>query len=447
MPGETAGREGETDVNQSGGRRLLRGARVWDGTGRPPIFRGAVLIEDGRIRGIGPVADFEGLTDVAIDDFPGATILPGLVDAHTHLVGFGDGRPGDALPDVTPELLLLQAARNVRAHLLSGVTTLRDLGTPGRISFQLREAARQGICESPRLILCGRPITITGGHLWYFGQEADGVEGVRQAVRQVVKEGADVIKIIATGGSTRTSYPYRAAYTPAEMQAAVDEAHRFGKPTAAHCVSIEGMTNALDAGVETIIHGVFKEPDGTDRFDEKVAGRIASTGAWVDYTVAQGAIRLRTLEAKAASNPDIPLSAAETDEMEVLVAYRAVREDHYRRLRSLGARFVCGSDSSWMWYPMGHFAEEIIESGVWGLPALDALRGGTSYSAQVLGVASETGSLVPGLRADILVVGGDPLHDLTALRNVQAVYANGSRVTGAGTGPAIDHADDESPHR
>jgi imidazolonepropionase-like amidohydrolase len=207
------------------------------------------------------------------------------------------------------------------------------------------------------------------------------------------------------------------------------------------------MTNALDAGVETIIHGVFKEPDGTDRFDEKVAGRIASTGAWVDYTVAQGAIRLRTLEAKAASNPDIPLSAAETDEMEVLVAYRAVREDHYRRLRSLGARFVCGSDSSWMWYPMGHFAEEIIESGVWGLPALDALRGGTSYSAQVLGVASETGSLVPGLRADILVVGGDPLHDLTALRNVQAVYANGSRVTGAGTGPAIDHAEDESPHR
>jgi imidazolonepropionase-like amidohydrolase len=100
-----------------------------------------------------------------------------------------------------------------------------------------------------------------------------------------------------------------------------------------------------------------------------------------------------------------------------------------------------------MWYPMGHFAEEIIESGVWGLPALDALRGGTSYSAQVLGVASETGSLVPGLRADILVVGGDPLHDLTALRNVQAVYANGSRVTGAGTGPAIDHAEDESPHR
>ena len=419
---------------QTGGRRLVRGARLWDGTAHPPTFHGAVLIEGDRIRGVGTAADFEALAaEVPVDDFPGATIMPGLIDAHTHLVGFGDGRPGDSLPDVPPELLLLNAARNVRDHLHAGVTTLRDLGTPGTIAFRLRDAARQGIVESPRLILAGRPITITGGHLWYFGQESDGVDGVRQAVRQVVKEGADVVKIIATGGSTRTSYPYRAAFTPAEVQAAVDEAHRFGKPTAAHCVSNIGMTNALDAGVETIVHAVFKEPDGTDRFDDAIAARLASSGAWVDYTVAQGAIRLRHLEAKVAS--DTSLSDAERAEVDTLIAYRAVRGDHHARLRSMGARFIMGSDSAWMWYPMGRFCEEIIESVIWGLPVLDALRGGTSWAAQVLGIQNEAGSLIPGQVADVLVVGGDPLRDPTALRDVQAVYQSGKRVVGAGTGP------------
>jgi imidazolonepropionase-like amidohydrolase len=317
------------------------------------------------------------------------------------------------------------------------VTTLRDLGTPGTLGFRLRDAIRQGICQGPRLLLAGRPITITGGHLWYFGQEADGADGVRRAVRQIVKEGADVVKIIATGGSTQTSYPYRAAFTPAEVQAAVDEAHRFGKPTAAHCVSNIGMTNALDAGVETIVHAVFKEPDGTDRFDDAIAARLASSGAWIDYTVAQGAIRLRRLEANEAAG--VSLTDAERAEVDALVAYRAVRSDHYARLRSMGARFVMGSDSSWMWYPMGHFCEEIIESAIWGLPILDALRGGTSWAAQVLGVQNQIGTLTPGLIADVLVVGGDPLRNPVALRDVQAVYQSGRRVNGAGTGARSDH--------
>jgi imidazolonepropionase-like amidohydrolase len=403
-----------------------------------------VLIEGDRIRAIGTAADFETLaTEIPVDDYPGATIMPGLVDAHTHLVGFGDGRPGDSLLDVPPELLLLNAARNVRSHLHAGVTTLRDLGTPGMIAFRLRDAARQGIVEAPRLILAGRPITITGGHLWYFGQESDGVDGVRRSVRQVVKDGADVVKIIVTGGSTRTSYPYRAAFTPAEVQAAVDEAHRFGKPTAAHCVSNIGMTMALDAGVETIVHAVFKEPDGTDHFDETIGSRLASSGAWIDYTVAQGAIRLRHLEESQAHG--IALSGTERAEVDSLIAYRAVRGDHHARLRSMGARFVMGSDSSWMWYPMGRFCEEIIESVIWGLPVYDALRGGTSWAAQVLGIQNETGSLVPGLAADVLVVAGDPLRDPTALRNVQAVYQAGRRVVGAGTGPRLDPT--EEAHR
>jgi hypothetical protein len=142
-------------------------------------------------------------------------------------------------------------------------------------------------------------VTITGGHMWYFGQEADGVDGVRRAVRQLVKEGADFVKIVATGGSTRTSYPSRPAFNPDEVRAIVDEAHKLGKPTAAHCASTQGVINAVEAGVDTIIHCVFLEPDGTPRFRPEVAERIAAGEAWVDFTVAQTWVRLLALEAKA----------------------------------------------------------------------------------------------------------------------------------------------------
>jgi imidazolonepropionase-like amidohydrolase len=200
---------------------------------------------------------------------------------------FGDGRLGDDLAESPDELLLLQAARDVRVHLETGVTTLRDCGSMHRTSFQLRRAIAVGIGPGPRLYLCGRPVTITGGHRSYFGQEADGVDGVRRAVRQLVKEGADFVKLVATGGSTRTSYPARPAFTPDELRAIADEAHKFGKPAAAHCASTQGVSDDAEAGVDTVIHCVFLEPDGTPRFRPEVAERIAARGAWVDSTVAQ----------------------------------------------------------------------------------------------------------------------------------------------------------------
>jgi imidazolonepropionase-like amidohydrolase len=159
--------------------RLIRTAQLLDGRGGPPLARTAVLVEGATIRAVGPASEVRAPDGAPVDvhDYDGATLLPGLVDVHTHLNGFGDGRPGDDLATLPDELLLLQAARNARAHLDSGVTTLRDCGTKGRTGFALRNAVRLGITPAPRLILCGRPITITGGHMWYFGQEADGEDG------------------------------------------------------------------------------------------------------------------------------------------------------------------------------------------------------------------------------------------------------------------------------
>ncbi len=187
-----------------------------DGRGGPPLQRAALLLEGSTIRAVGTAEEVRAPDGAAVEtlEYPNATVLPGLIDTHTHLNGFGDGRLGDELAESPDELLLLQAARNARVHLETGVTTLRDCGSKHGTAFQLRRAIAMGIAPGPRLYLCGRPVTITGGHMWYFGQEADGPDGVRRAVRQLLKEGADFIKIVATGGSTRTSYPARPAYNP-----------------------------------------------------------------------------------------------------------------------------------------------------------------------------------------------------------------------------------------
>jgi imidazolonepropionase-like amidohydrolase len=408
---------------------LIRAARLIDGRGGAPVGPGAILIEGDRIRAAGRESEVrppEG-APVDVQDYPEGTILPGLIDAHTHLNGFGDGRRGDDLAHLPEEILLLQSARNARAHLESGVTTLRDCGSKGRTAFMLREAIRQGITAGPRLVLSGRPITVTGGHLWYFGSEADGVDGVRHMVRQLVKEGADFIKIVATGGSTRTSYPSRPSYTPEELRAIVDEAHKFGKPAAAHCSSTQGTINAVEAGVDTIIHCVFHEPDGSAKFRPEVAERIAERGAWVDATIAQSWMPALILREKALRGE--ALTEAERDAMARSERSREARQEHFRHLLGAGVKMVSGSDSSWGAYPMGKFQYEVIGHAEWGMGSMGALLSGTRDAAVCLGVDKETGTLEPGKAADVLVVDGDPIQDIWSLLNVRDVYLAGKRVS------------------
>jgi imidazolonepropionase-like amidohydrolase len=407
---------------------LLRAAQLVDGRGGPPVRDAAVLVEGQTIRAVGPAGEVRAPdgAPVAVHDYGDATLLPGLIDAHTHLNGFGDGRVGDELATLPDEILLLQAARNARVHLEAGVTTLRDCGTKGTTGFRLRQAVAMGVTPAPRLVLSGRPITITGGHLWYFGGEADGVDDVRRAVRQLIKEGADFIKLVATGGSTRTSSPTRPALNADEVQAIVDEAHKFGKPTAAHSSSIGGVLHAVEAGVDTIVHCLFTEPDGSSRFRPDVAEKIASSGRWVDFTLAQSGMRLRMLQERAAAGG--PPSAAERLEMEQLKRARETRQDHFRRLLELGVKMVSGSDSSWAWYPMGHFAEEVIEHAEWGMGAGGAIVSATADAARCLQIDGLTGTVEGGKAADLLVVDGDPLHDIQALRRVRDVFLGGQRV-------------------
>jgi imidazolonepropionase-like amidohydrolase len=248
-------------------------------------------------------------------DYGAATIVPGLVDAHTHLVAPGDGTLGDEVAREDDDILLLQAAQNARTLLHSGVTTLRENGAKGRVAFSLREGIRRKLAPGPRMVICGRPITITGGHMGYFGSEADGESAVRAEVRKLLKEGADYIKIVASGGSTRTSDPNRASYTVPELAAMTDEARRHGKLTAAHCTSAQSVQNCLDAGVDMIIHCIFSEPDGTYRFRPDLVERLVAAKAWVNptlYVMKAGIDRQR--EARAREGRLTPELAGQLDQ-------------------------------------------------------------------------------------------------------------------------------------
>jgi imidazolonepropionase-like amidohydrolase len=407
---------------------LITAARLLDGSGSAPAEQAALLVENGRVVKLGRAADMRAPEGASVDrkDYGDATILPGLVDAHTHLVAPGDGTLGDDIAKEDDDFLLLQAAKNARTLLHSGVTTLRENGAKGKVAFSLREGVRRRLAPGPRMVICGRPIAITGGHMGYFGSEANGEVAVRAEVRKLLKEGADYIKIVASGGSTRTSDPNRASYTVAELAAMTDEARRHGKLTAAHCTSAQSIQNCLDAGVDMIIHCIFTEPDGTYHFRPDLVERLVAAKAWVNptlYVMKAGIERQREArEREGQLTPEL--------ETQFEAARRAldVRVDAVRQMSEAGVLMTAGSDSPWGWYAPGEFVHEIHMLAQAGLSYSEAIVAGTAGAADSIGVGAVAGRLLPGRPADVLVVRGDPTRDITALWNTLDVYQSGHRV-------------------
>lgn len=404
---------------------LLTADRLLDGSGQPPLQGAAVLIQDGRTARLGRQADVrppDGAPAHRVD-YGDATILPGLVDAHTHLVSPGDGSAGDDVAMEHDEILLLRAARNARIILHSGVTTLRDNGAKNRVTFSLREGIRRGLAVGPRLVICGRPITMTGGHLWYFGSEADGPDAVRTEVRKLLKEGADYIKIIASGGSTRTSNPRRASYTVEELRAITDEAHRHGKLTGAHCACRQSVVNCLDADVDMIIHCGLSEADGSYSPAQDLVERLAAAGAWVNPTLYNLEAATNALAAKHERQGF--LAPHEETQLAYIKKRLEVQLEAVGRMIRAGVKLAAGSDSPWSWSPPGVFAHEIRILGQAGLTNGAAIVAGTSAAADSIGVGDVAGRLDSGRPADVLVVKGNPERDLRALLDVLDVYQAG----------------------
>lgn len=382
----------------------IRAARLFDGIGPDHVANPLVLVEDGRVVAVESGA--EPPTDAELLDLGDVTLLPGLVDSHTHLALDGTD---DAVANLTgaDDAALLDRMRvAARQTLAAGVTTVRDLGDRGYLALRLRDEA-----AGPEILAAGPPITTSGGHCWFLGGEVTGVEGVRQAVRERAGRGVDVIKIMATGGGiTEGSLMWEQQFSRAELRAAVDEAHRLGLPITAHAHSPAAIAEVVAAGFDGIEHCTFYGADGI-QVDRTLVRRMAGDRLAVSLTL--GAV------------PGTPLTDEQKKQIPAFVAGLAV-------MRDAGVNLLCGSDSGiFSAKPHGGFANS-VEAMVTmaGLGPAEALRSATSRPARVLGLGERKGQIATGFDADMVAVGNDPLLDPAALHDVRAVFRAGSLIDG-----------------
>jgi imidazolonepropionase-like amidohydrolase len=319
-------------------------------------------------------------------------------------------------------VLGLVALKNLQQALIAGVTTVRDLGARNNIAFTVRHAIQEGLVLGPRVLVCGRSLTITGGHCHYFNGEADGVDGIRSAARLLLKQGADVIKIIGSGGGTPGTNARMPTYTAEEIRTAVDEAHRLGRPTTAHVTCTTAINNAVDAGADMLEHCAFFESSGEHRFDEALVDKIAQLGLFVGPTIQASYGVLMQLRAASPRTPS----------QERMLRYREQLFTHTMetvgRLYTAGVRIVANTDAGWDINHFGHYAVGLRLMSEAGVPAEAVIGAATRHAADAVGLGREIGTVEPGKAADLIVVDGDPLKDTAALGRVRAVYLNGAKV-------------------
>ncbi|WP_043263089.1 amidohydrolase family protein [Streptomyces sp. CT34] len=378
----------------------------------------AVLVEDGRIAAAGPREEVLAQTSpsAARRDHPGATLLPGLIDGHVHLSFDAGPEPYRALLESDPPTLLEAMARRAEQLLACGVTTVRDLGDREAAAIRLRAAVTAGRVRGPRILAAGSPLTPPGGHCWFLGGEVADEAALRAMVRRNAEAGADVIKVMASGGHITEggAAMWESQFSTAQLAAAVDEARRYGLPVAAHAHGARSIASAVAAGVGTVEHCLWLAgPDGVDRRTD-VAAAMAHQGIAVCGSLCGHDWRTRL-------------------ERDGPAATRAFY-DRLSWLDGLGVPLLTGTDAG---IPQAAFDDYVgmLELYTWlGFPAERVIELATAASARALGLAATTGRIAPGLDADLLVVDGDPRADLSALRAVRLVVARGEPYDVAGPG-------------
>ena len=386
-----------------------RADRIVDGISDRPIDDGAILVENQRIVSVGSARDLN--PGVRVVDLSGATLLPGLIDAHVHLVWSASAEPHETVSRESQALTTLRCAANAALHLRAGVTTVRDVGATDGLSVEIGRAVEMGILPGPHIMAAGRAIAMTGGHGWFLGREADGPEAVRHAVRSEIKAGADCIKFMASGGIYgHAEEPGSPQLTVREMEAGVEEAHKAGRKVAAHAYSVAAISNALDAGVDSIEHGSFLDPE--------TAGRMKEQGVYLVPT-------LSVFAAMSEKGPGLGTPAyVQRKTAEILEASR----EAFELAAEAGVKIAAGTDCGAPGHPHGSLPRELELMVQYGATPVQALRYGTSAAAELLGLNGETGTLEPGKRADMVAVYGNPLENIGALRAVRMVVHDGKSV-------------------
>lgn len=401
---------------------VVRASTLVDGTGADPCFDAEVVVSNGAIKYAGPAVPHAD--DADIIDYGDATIMPGLIDCHCHLQ-FGayssHERTLAVHKSASNEDRVITAIQNAQRALATGVTTMRDTGGYRTLNMLIRDAQRAGQFLGPRLMVCGAPITTTGGHLNWCGLRADSRDEVVRAARQMVEAGADFIKVMATGGMmTPGTSPGMTQYSESELQALVDDSHRLRKQVAAHVLGTTGCILAIDAGVDTLEHCSWLDETGEHgafRFDAEAAARIRPGTQSVHMTVGAGSRE----HVRGVDHLD-EMSEADREEL-----YERGR--YHRAMRASGTPVVVSSDAGVMTTKHDEFALTVIAAAVvLDLSPVEAINITTYAPASTIGLGDVTGALKPGLAADVLVVEDDVGENICCVADPIAVYLNGREV-------------------
>ena len=414
---QTLGAPGE---RKGSGVVVIKAAQILDGRGGEPIRNGSIVVTDNKITAIG--ANVSIPAGAKIIDLGDATLMPGFIDSHTHIIGRVLGDPGRDDADVRdyPSFGAILGVENAKKTLMAGFTTIRNVGAGNFDDISLRKAINEGWIVGPRMITAGHSFGITGGHCDENGFKpgladndyrtgvADGVDEVRKAVRYQVKYGADVIKICATGGVLSEGDAVGATqYTYEEMKAIVDEAAKLERKVAAHAHGTEGIKLAVRAGVASIEHGSF--------MDEEAAKMMAAKGTFMVPTLmaGEGVERLAKSGVLKGYRGEKALAAA------------AAMRKGIRIATANGVKIALGTDAGVI--PHGTNGHEFTLMVEWGgLTPMQSIVAGTLNAAKLLGLDKTIGSLEVGKTADIVAVAGDPLKDIKRMESTIFVMKNGA---------------------
>ena len=377
-----------------------------DGSGTPPVAGRAVVVEGDRI--VDVVAEADAPTGATLR-LEGLTLLPGLVNCHVHLCLGAEADPAAVMLQEPYAATVIKAVLRARRTVEAGVTTARDLGGRDYAELSVRDAVRAGTIPGPRMLCAGRGICITGGHGWHMiGRESDGPDEVRKGVREQIKAGADVVKLFATGGvMTPGVDPSAAQLTLDEVRAAIEEARKAGRRTAAHAQGADGITNCLEGGITTIEHGVFLTEAHCRRMAHDDVALVPTLIA--PEAIANGGV--------AAGIPEFAVRKS--------LDVRDRHVESFQMAMRLGVPIAAGTDAGTPLNGHGSMVPELELMVKAGMAPLAAIHAATATAARVLGLERETGRVAPGLAADLLAVAGNPAERIGALDEVRLVMAQG----------------------
>src|SRR6201981_3425970 len=399
-------------------RTVLRPGRILDVRTGELHSNQAIVIEDERIAQIGPAGELKAAAGDATVDLPEATLLPGLIDMHTHLTMDLNSLGYSGL-GISTAREALHGARNARRTLEAGFTTVLNVGANDYADIALRDAVNDGDVIGPRIVASGPALGITGGHCdenllppaFHFqaGGVADGIEAVQHKVREVIKYGADVIKICATGGVlSKGDDPNASQYTLEEMKAIVADAHRLGRRVAAHAHGAQGVIWASEAGGDSVEHGHL--------MNDAAIATLKKNGTYLVPT-----LYLVDWQREHAAQANLPDYARRKMEM-----VSQVGKANIKKAFEAGVKIGMGTDAAV--YPHGLNVHELAVYVSLGMTPLQAIQTATINDADLLGWSDKVGTLEPGKWADVIAVDGDPLKDVTTLEHVRFVMKGGQVV-------------------